>query len=71
MGKRIKLGVVKLGEVGRLGGAIITGANLRRPPAKPLPPDAPIFKEGLVIYTPLPARPKPPEPPVEKEPAKE
>ncbi len=44
---------------------------------KPLPPDHPIFKEGLVIYTPIWARPgyKPPEPKeepeVEKEPPKE
>jgi len=50
----------------------LTGANLRRPPAKPLPPDDPIFKEGLVIYTPLPARPKPPEKPAnDEEPPKE
>ncbi len=71
MGKRIKLGVAKLGERGQSSGAIITGANLRRPPAKPLPPDDPIFKEGLVIYTPYPARPKPKEEPeVEKEPPK-
>ncbi len=33
MGKRIKLGVAKLGERGWSSGAIITGANLRRPPA--------------------------------------
>ncbi len=72
MGKRIKLNSGRSGGQPRLGGAIITGANLRRPPAKPLPPDDPIFKEGLVIYTPLPARPKPQQkPPVEKEPSKE
>ena len=34
-----------------------------------LPPDHPIFKEGLVIYTPIWARPgyKPPEPKEEPE----
>jgi len=36
MGKRIKLGVAKLGERGWSNGAIITGANLRRPKKKPL-----------------------------------
>ena len=36
MGKRIKGGVAKLGEVGQSGSAIITGANLRRPKKKPL-----------------------------------
>ncbi len=35
MVKRIKKGVAKLGEVGQSSGAIITGANLRRPPEKP------------------------------------
>ena len=47
----------------------------KRPPAKPLPPDAKIYQEGLTIFTPLPARPKPPEPKeppdVEEEPPKE
>jgi hypothetical protein len=36
MGKRISKGVAKLGEVGQSSGAIITGANLRRPKKKPL-----------------------------------
>ena len=41
MGKRISKGVAKLGERGQSGGAIITGANLRRPPEKKAPePDA-------------------------------
>ena len=40
MGKRIDLGYAKLGEVGRLGGSIMTGANLcplktKSPPATP------------------------------------
>jgi hypothetical protein len=39
MGKRIKLGVVKLGERGWSSGAIITGANLRRLPEKPKAPE--------------------------------
>ncbi len=38
MGKRIGRGFAKLGEVGQSGGAIITGANLRRPPEKKAPP---------------------------------
>jgi hypothetical protein len=40
MGKRISRGLVKLGETGRSAGAIITGANLRRPPEKPKAPEA-------------------------------
>ena len=36
MVKVINKGVVKLGEVGQSGSAIITGANLRRPKKKPL-----------------------------------
>ena len=36
MGKRINKGVAKLGERGWSNGAIITGANLRRPKKKPL-----------------------------------
>ena len=36
MVKRISKGVVKLGERGWSNGAIITGANLRRPKKKPL-----------------------------------
>ncbi len=40
MGKFINLGYAKLGEVGRLGGAIITGANLKRAPEKPKAPEA-------------------------------
>jgi hypothetical protein len=40
MGKRIKLGVAKLGEVGRLGPSIITGANLcQRSSKKPKAPE--------------------------------
>jgi hypothetical protein len=35
MVKVINKGVAKLGAVGQSGGAIITGANLRRPPEKP------------------------------------
>ncbi len=35
MVKRINKGVVKLGERGWSSGAIIIGANLRRPPEKP------------------------------------
>ncbi len=31
MGRFINRGFVKLGEVGRLGASIMTGANLRRP----------------------------------------
>ncbi len=42
MGKRIKLGVAKLGERGQSGGAFITGANLRkRPEPKELPKEEP------------------------------
>ena len=40
MGKRISKGVVKLGERGWSGGAIITGANLKRAPEKPKAPEA-------------------------------
>jgi hypothetical protein len=35
MVKVINKGVAKLGERGQSSGAIITGANLRRPPEKP------------------------------------
>jgi len=37
---------------------------------KPLPPDDPIYREGLTIFTPLWARPgyKPPEPKTSDEP---
>ncbi len=41
MVKRINKRVVKLGETGRSAGAIITGANLRRPPEKKSPPATP------------------------------
>ncbi len=41
MGKVINKGVVKLGEIGRSSGAIITGANLRRPSEKKWPPATP------------------------------
>ena len=41
MGKVINKGCVKLGEVGQSGGAIITGANLRRPSERKWPPAAP------------------------------
>jgi hypothetical protein len=37
MGKVSKARFAKLGEVGQSGGAIITGANLRRPPKKKTP----------------------------------
>ncbi len=40
MVKVINKGVAKLGEVGQSSGAIITGANLRRPPEKPKAPEA-------------------------------
>ena len=41
MGKVINLGYVKLGEVGRLGPSIMTGANLcQRAPEKPKAPEA-------------------------------
>ncbi len=40
MVKRIKKGVAKLGERGQSSGAIITGADLRRPPEKPKAPEA-------------------------------
>ena len=41
MGKVINLGYAKLGEVGRLGASIITGANLcQRAPKKPKAPPA-------------------------------
>jgi hypothetical protein len=39
MVKRINKGVVKLGETGRSAGAIITGANLRKPPKESRPPE--------------------------------
>jgi hypothetical protein len=39
MGKRISKVVAKLGERGWSSGAIITGANLRRPPEKPKAPE--------------------------------
>ena len=39
MGKVSKARFAKLGEVGQSGGAIITGANLRRPPKKKVPDD--------------------------------
>ncbi len=39
MGKRIKKGVAKLGETGQSSGAIITGANLRRPAEKKPTPE--------------------------------
>ncbi len=38
MGKLIWKGLAKLGEIGQSGGAIITGANLRRPPQEPADP---------------------------------
>ncbi len=41
MGKVISRGLAKLGEVGLSGGAIITGANLRRPPEKKSPEPRP------------------------------
>jgi hypothetical protein len=47
MGKRIKLGVAKLGERGQSGGAFITGANLRRRPKESdKPPEPPEEDEG-------------------------
>jgi hypothetical protein len=41
MVKVINKGVAKLGERGQSSGAIITGANLRRPPEKKPPPATP------------------------------
>ena len=38
MGKFTNHGFAKLGESGQFGGAIITGANLRRPTEKKSPP---------------------------------
>ena len=40
MVKIINKGLGKLGGIGRSSGAIITGANLRRPPEKPKAPEA-------------------------------
>ena len=46
MVKVINKGVAKLGERGWSNGAIITGANLRRPPKEPKPPEPPKKDEG-------------------------
>ncbi len=84
MGKRIKGGVAKLGERGRANGAIIIGANLRRPKKKPLeaepdnnpgPWGASTPEEAMALAIKFLEGLKPPEPKeepeVEKEPPKE
>ena len=45
MGKRISKGVAKLGETGRSAGAIITGANLRKPAKERPEPKEPAKEE--------------------------
>ncbi len=55
MVKVINKGFAKLGEVGRSSGAIITGANLRRPPEKPKTPEA---DPPEVAYSPPKEEPK-------------
>ncbi len=52
MGKRISKGVAKLGERGQSGGAIITGANLRRPKKKPLEAEPDENSDPLSASTP-------------------
>jgi hypothetical protein len=48
----INKGVVKLGEIGQSGSAIITGANLRRPKKKPLEAEPDDNSDPLSASTP-------------------
>ena len=82
MGKFINRGFAKLGERGQFGGAIITGANLRRPterksaepvvePSSSTTGDKSTYldRDVLTISTPRSARPKPTvKPPITRKP---